>query len=291
MNRRPAGMLLVFLVIVGAVVVAGAGRRLAGSPVAMSFPAAPAEGDCMIDPLDGPTEFDRAQDRQVPQYGPCAGHQVLGEVVAVRTPAPRSLAGGWDERTGCRPEALTHAGLVSRNGTFGLAEPVPGDPVDWQYSIAAKTVWVSQIPWAPRASMWAVCVVMPLGWSMSTAPIAGVFRNGRLPDVYGTCWMSRDVDAGMRVINCLLPHVAELIAIGRVGPATVTEDDIEASCARQAGLVMRRADPTAAGELAIHVVPDTAILSARTWNLTCYITRQLMSSLIGIGSMPVRFAG
>jgi len=296
MNRRPAGVVLVVLAIVGAVAVAGPGRRLGGTPVAaVALAAAPAPGDCLIDPLDPLTEFPTDVTRQIPQFGSCPGHQALGEVVAVRTPLPAGLAGGWDEKTGCRTELLTHAGLVERNGTFGLAEPVPGDPVDWQYSIAGRTVWITQIPWAPRSSSWAVCVVMPLGRSLSTQPIAGVFRGGRLPDVYGTCWMSRDVDAALRVINCLLPHVAELIAIGRVDPAVVTEDEVRASCAGQARLVMGRPDPTAGGLLAIRVVPDTPVLSARTRNLTCYLTaaddRELMGSLIGLGSKPVRFAG
>lgn len=274
---------------------AGPGRRASGIATAVAFGNAPVQGDCLIDPLDPHTEFPAGASRQVPQYGSCLGHRVLGEVVAVRTPAPPGLTSGWDERTGCRQELLTHAGLVERNGSFGLVAPVPGDPVDWQYSIAGKTVWVTQIPWAPRASAWAVCVVMPLGWSMSTHPIAGVFRGGRLPDVYSTCWMSRDVDAGMRMINCTLPHVAELIAIGRVDPLEVTEDAILASCTGQARLVLGRSDPTAAGQLAIHVVPDTAVLSTRTRNVTCFVTaagdREVIGSLIGLGSTPVRFAG
>jgi hypothetical protein len=296
MNRRPAGVGLVLLAIVGAVVVAGPGRRLGGTAVAaVALTSAPALGDCLIDPLDPLTEFPTDRTRQVPQYGPCADHEILGEVVAVRTPAPAGLTSGWDEKTGCRTEMLAQAGLVERNGTFGLAEPVPGDPVDWQYSIAGRTVWVTQIPWAPRASAWATCVVMPLGWAISTQPIAGVFRGGRLPDEYGTCWMSRDVDASMRMINCALPHVAELIAVGHVNPLAVTEDEILASCTRQAGLVMDRPDPTAGGLLAVRVVPDTPVLSARTRNVTCFLTtaddRELMGSLIGLGSKPVRFAG
>lgn len=295
MNRRPAGVVLVLLAIVGAVLVAGPGRRVAGTAATIDLPAAPAQGDCLIDPLDPHSGFPTDLARRVPRYGPCSGHQVVGEVVAVRRPVPAGLAGGWDERTGCRRELLTHAGLVERNGSFGLAATPPGDPIDWQYSIAAKTVWVTQIPWAPPASSWAVCIVMPLGRSGSTPPIAGVFRGGRLPDAYSTCWMSRDVDAGMRLIGCLQPHVAELIAIGRVDPSAVTEDEIRASCAGQARLVMDRSDPTAGGILTINVDPDTTVLSARTRNLTCYLTaaddRELVGSLIGLGSTPVRFAG
>ncbi|HEY7814789.1 MAG TPA: hypothetical protein VIC62_16200 [Nakamurella sp.] len=296
MNRRLAGLLIVLLTIVGVAVAAAPSERLPGIATAVEFPNAPAVGDCLIDPLDGATRFPFERDRPVPQYGSCAGHLTLGEVVTVQSPAPTDLAVGLDEHIGCRGVALTYAGLVERNGSFGMPDPGPGGPVNWQYSIAADTGWIGQIPWSPKASEWAVCVVRPIGLFQNVGTLAGSFTGGLLPYEYSTCWMSRDVTAAMRTINCSFPHVAELIAIGRVDDAAATDwERIVDSCTEQARLVERRKDPTADGLLAVHVLPDGSNPAGRDRNLTCFVTaaddRMLMGSLIGLAADQVRFAG
>jgi len=296
MNRRVAGLMVVLLTIVGVVVVQAPSRLLGGQPTAVRFPGTPAVGDCLIDPTDGATPFPLDLYRQVPQFGTCADHRTLAEVVAVRSPAPDDLAPGWDGSTGCRTEALIRAGLVRRDGSFGLADQVPDDAVSWQYSIAADTAWIGQIPWSPRASAWAACVVRPIGLNTDVGSIAGSFAGGVLPDEFGTCWKSRDVDAAMRIINCTLPHAAELIALGKVADApNIAWEHILSSCTQQAGRVMRRDDPTAGGLLSVHVVPNGTNSAGQARDLVCFITadddRRLMGSIVGLGTEQVRFAG
>ncbi len=296
MNRRLAGLLVVLLTVVGVAVAQAPGRRLAGAAVAAEFPVAPSAGDCLIDPLDHRTRFPFERDRQVPQWGTCEGHMTLGEVVAIRSPAPADLSDGLDERVGCRPEALGYAGLVPRDGRFGTVDQVPDDPISWEYSIAAHTGWIAQVPWSARASAWAACVVTPIDGNSSVGSLAGSFAGGRLPDEYGTCWKSPQVDASIQTISCSLPHAAELVAIGKVDdPATLSSERIVSSCVDQARLVMHRDDPTMGGLLAVRVAPDGSVFSPRTRNVTCFLTaadhRMLMGSAIGLGAGEVRFAG
>jgi hypothetical protein len=296
MSRRLAGMLMVLLTIVGVAVAAAPHHGLSGVATAVEFPGPPAVGDCLIDPLDEATRFPYERDRPVPQYGACAGHLTLGEVAAIQSPAPTDLAVGLDEHVGCRGVALTYAGLVERDSSFGIPGSDPGDPVSWQYSIAAETGWIGQIPWSPSASEWAACVVRPIGQFQNVGTLSGSFTGGVLPTEYGTCWMSPDVTAAMRMINCSFPHAAELIAIGRVDDAGATGwDRVVESCTEQARLVMRRTDPTADGLLAIRVLPDGSYPAGRDRNVTCFVTaadaRMLMGSLIGLAADQVRFAG
>jgi hypothetical protein len=296
MTRRLAGLLVVLFTIVGVAAAATPGDRLPGTAAAVEFPGPPSAGDCLIDPLDGATRFPFERDRQVPQYGPCAGHMTLGEVIAVRSPAPANLGPGLDESVGCRAETLTYAGLVSRADRFGLDGQVPGDPVSWEYSIPATTGWIGQVPWSPRASAWAACVASPMGHERSVNSLAGAFSGGLLPDEYGTCWKSREVDTSMRMVNCALPHAAELVSIGRIVDAmAVPWSRLVDSCTDQARRVMHRDDPTVGGLLTMQVEPDGAIVSARTRNLTCFVTaaddRFLMGSVIGMRHAQLRFAG
>lgn len=296
MDRRPAGAVLVLLAIVGVTVAAVLpGRRVPGTPVLTAFPSPPVVGDCLIDPLDPTTAFPVERARQVPQYGPCAGHLTLGEVVEVRVPAPKGLIAGLDERAGCRRETLLRSGLRERDGAFQIPGGNAEEPVTWQYSIAASTGWIGQIPWSPGASGWAACIARPIGLYRSVGSLTGSFSGGVLPSEYGTCWKSKDVSAAIRTINCTLPHAAELIALGRaVDPGGVSWDQAISSCNDQARLTMNRADPTADGTLTVTVDGSGAGSSDPVTDLTCFVTaaddRRLVGSLVGRGSAPPRFA-
>jgi hypothetical protein len=294
-DRRLAGAVLVLLAIVGVTVAAVLpGRRMPGTAVMTAFPPPPTVGDCLIDPLDPITPFPAERQRQVPQYGPCAGHLTLGEVVEVHLPAPKGLVAGLDERAGCRRETLLRSGLREHAGAFQIPGGNDDEPVTWQYSIAAVTGWIGQIPWSPAASAWAACIARPIGLDRSVDSLTGSFSGGILPNEYGTCWKSKDVSAAMRTINCTLPHAAELIALGTaVDPGGVSWDRASSSCTDQARLTMNRADPTAGGTLRVTVDGSGAGSSDPVTDLTCFVTaaddRRLIGSLVGRGFAPPRF--
>ncbi len=301
MSRRLAGLMVVLVAIVGVAATQAPARLLDGRAGAILFPGPPAVGDCLIDPLDEGSRVPAEMTRQVPQFGSCAGRHTIGEVVSVRSPAPAGLTAGLDDSTGCRTQALIRAGLVWHDGSFGIAGTVsghgaaPGDPVSWQYSIAATTAWIGQIPWSPAASAWAACIVRPIGPSRDAASIAGSFAGGVLPSEYGTCWASTKVDAAMRMVNCALPHAAELIALGSVdGAPGEPWDDVVSSCVDQAGRAMRRDDPTVGGLLDVDLAPDRPYPTARARDVTCYVAaaghRRLVGSVVGLGAAHLRFA-
>ena len=292
MDRRTAGVVLVLLAIVGVVVIAlTPGRRLTGSPTAASFPAAPAAGDCLLDPTDPDNR--PAGSRRIPVFGPCSGHTTLGEVVAVRIASGGSV--GPVEPRGCRTEALHRAGLQGSTTFRPVGAPAVG-PVDWTYSIDVATGWILQVPELPTASTWAACVATPADGRLGAGTLAGAFAGGSLPGDYGTCWQSSDVDTAMRMVNCNLPHVSELIAFGSVPDGTaVSSDTVTSSCAAQARRVLRRDDPAAGGLLQVAVRPNDAVPADRPSDLTCYLTatggHRIIGSLIGLGDAPVRYVG
>lgn len=301
MDRRLAGVLIVVLAVLAVTVAAVTpGRRLAGTATPMALPAMPSVGECLIDPTDSRRPA-RTDGRQPPQFGSCTDDLAIGEVVAVRV-------GSLDRRgvvdpTGCRPAALARAGLQDTDGAYRpVGSAWAGDPVRWSYSIDVITNWLPQIPWLPSGSAWAACVATPTDGRLGGGFLWGAFSGGTLPGDYGTCWQSRDVDAGMQVVNCNLPHVAELVALGTIADgSSVSANAVASSCAKQAARVLDRNDPTAGGLLEPTVRPTiTGVANQsvdhQTVDLVCFLTttnddRRLVGSLVGLGSAPPRFAG
>lgn len=299
MDRRLAGLMLVLLTIVGVTVTAAPDHRLAGTAVIAPFPPPPATTACLLgstDDVPGEAPAARSPNPTSPQFGSCTDPRAIGEVVSVRR-GTGAVAQAM-RSTDCRAEVLEHAGLVPRDGGFVLPDEPASGIVHWQYSVPVSSFWTSQIPWSPEASGWAACIARPTHASdpHRPTPLAGAFAGReRLPGDYGTCWQSTRVDTSMSMVTCDRPHVSELIAVGRIEDIrTVVWEQVLASCADQAARATRRTDPTAGGQLAVHVRPDGSVLTYRIRSLTCFVSsaddRLMLGSLIGGGPTPVRFA-
>lgn len=297
MDRRLAGALLVLLSFVAAAVISSvAGRGLAGSPTVADLPEPPAVGECL---LIGAQRHSTGLPSSVPAtsiYGPCgtAGAATIGEVVAVRalSGADRAATVSGD---GCRSSALTYAGLRPLGDAFAVPGAPPDDPIQWRYSVDVRTSWVTQLPTQPGASSWAACVVRPNTSSPGVGRLAAAFDGGTLPGGYGTCWQSSDLSAASQMVDCREPHLAELIALGRaVGDELLDPDEVRRSCAAQAAIVLRRADPTVGGALAVRVHPEHRASSRVRSNPACFVTtaddRLIVGSLVGLGPAPISYA-
>jgi len=294
MSRRLAGALLVLLSIVGVTVAASVpGRRLAGIPTSVEFPGPPAVGDCLI---AGPVDDGRwvgGTNTSLLRFGPCTGSGA-GEVVAVRTVTPADRSSRPGQSTGCRDEALSYAGLSVRDGSVVVPGAPSNDPVAWTYSVDLRASWLFQVPSLPSASTWVACIAQPGGTRLGVGTLANAFDGGALPGVYGTCWQSDEVSAAMQMVNCNAPHVAELVALGRVGQTSaVDRGQIISSCSEQAKIVLRRSDPTVDGALTVDVRPDRTPNLRWPLEVTCFIAssdqRKIIGSVVGLGAKQVRF--
>ncbi len=300
MGRRVAGALLVLLTLVGVAVVSSAtGIRLAGTPIAVALPGPPAVGDCVLAGSTGPVAVTGSTSSPGQSFGPCSTAGVgviagsLGEVVAVRTATrDRSVS---TSPADCRPSALEYAGLRPSGDAWTVPGAPVDDPIRWTYSVDVETTWVMQVPSRPEASSWAACVARPAAAVAGPGRLVNAFGGGALPGAYGTCWQSDDLSAGVQMVDCDEPHVAELIALGRtVGSLPVDADRARQSCVGQAAIVLRRADPTVDGTLSIRLHPARARNGRLELSPACFITaaddRRIVGSLVGLGPAPVKFS-
>lgn len=284
-----AGALLVLLSFIGAAVMSSvAGPGVAGTPQAVELPGPPAVGDCLLaDP--------HRDSATVPRFGPCraGGMGSLGEVVAIRT---LNGAERTAESTDCRSSALTYAGLRPEGDAFAVPGAPVDDPIQWRYSVDVRTTWITQITAQPGAGSWAACVARPNAGASGPGRLADAFGGGALPGAYGTCWQSDDLSAAALMVDCDEPHVAELIALGRaVSDGPIDPAEVRSSCLAQAAIVLRRADPTVGGTLAIRIDPDDLSTIRVRSNPACFVTatdgRLIVGSLVGLGSGTVTWAG
>jgi hypothetical protein len=287
MDRRLIGALLVVAVVAVAVVVpARDGLRIAGRAVTIDLPADPGVGDCLL---------------VTASFGPCAGRQVLGEVVSIVTatsdPYDRPVR-AESSGTDCRAAALTYAGLTAIDGRYVPRHYQQPDPVNWKFSINVRTSWV--LPTALQRAAgrtWAACIVEPAEGSSYVGGLTEAYSGGRLPDAYGVCWSSREVGVAMHKVNCAEPHLAELLAIGNVARDDVNPTEISGSCQSLAAEVMGRPDPTADGGLTVLIDPDAADSfrwTREAMGVVCYVVptaHSLTGSLVGLGDRPVPYSG
>lgn len=311
---------MVAVVAAAIVVPARDGLRVVGTPSMSALPADPMIGDCLLEPTadfwadarralsaDSPQEPAAAHPSEhknvlAPVFGTCDQRQVAGEVVAIISAAgdpqtrEREIAGsGLD----CRASALEYAGLVRLPDRYSVVGEPSDNPVTWQLSIDLRGSWVLPSPLLQAAGRtWAACVVAPTTAQPYVGSIAGAFRDGQLPAPFGTCWDRPESSAGNRSLACDQPHKAELISTGTVPiRSETTSAEIRRSCEELAGLVMRRADPTAAGGITVHISPDLAdsvVRRAPNLDVVCFVSpteHSIAGSVIGIGDRPVPYAG
>jgi len=287
MDRRLIGALLVVAVVAVAIVVpARDGLRVAGRATAIDLPADPGIGDCLLVNAS---------------FGPCTGQPALGEVVSIVTASGRDqdrLLRADSSGTNCRAAALTYAGLTAVDGRYVPRDHLQPDPVNWKFSINLRTSWV--LPTAQQRAAgrtWAACVVGPGDGGSYAGGLADAYSGGRLPDVYGVCWNSREVSVAIKKVDCAEPHLAELIAIGNVAQHDVTPTQISGSCRQLAAQVLGRPDPTADGGLAVLIDPDAT--DSLRWTreamgVVCYLVpnaHSLTGTLVGLADRPVPYSG
>ena len=227
---------------------------------------------------------------------------MFGEVVAITR-----ATGGVDIRrlraetsgTDCRAAALTYAGLTAINGRYVPRGYLAPDPVTWTFSITIRTHWVSpSLPGQSSGSTWAACVVGPADGSSYVGVLAGAYSGGRLPEAFGVCWNLREVSVAIQKVDCRQPHLAELIAMGKIAERDgVTPSDTNSSCLSLAVDVMGRTDPTADGGLTVLIDPDATDSIRWTTEATgvvCYIvpkTHSLDGTVVGLRDRPVPYSG
>ena len=187
--------------------------------------------------------------------------------------------------------ALRYAGLVRTEAGYVLPGQRTTDPVSWSFSINLRSGWM--MPSAPLRAVgqtWAACVVASPVTDQYLGRVATAYGGGRLPDEFGTCWNSRDVSAGVTPVDCGSPHLSELIAVGTVRDrATATTASVISSCRNLAASVIGRSDPTASGNLAVHISPrsiESSQPAANPLTTVCYVVptgHSLTGTLVGLG--------
>ena len=317
MDRRLVGALLVAVVLVAAISVpAWDGLRIAGRGVAIELPADPKVGDCVFDASAGvATAVLQQLPSSVPAVvtvnqsvsglpviaGPCNGQAVVGEVVAMIS-LPSLEPGGpttreHDVTQQCRAATLRYAGLEQVGDRFTLADRPASDPVTWNLSMHIQNSMLrpsSLLRSAGRS--WSACVASPPGSTRYRGSIANAYREGQLPNEFGTCWDSRDVTTAMRSVVCADSHVAELVSMGTVHDRSATTPaDIRDSCVRLAAKVIGRTDPSAGGQLVVRVSPDPGEPNRYTTpslDIVCYLMpsdHSLTGTLVGLRDQPIPF--
>jgi hypothetical protein len=302
MDRRLVGVAVLVLAIVAVAVVPNLqGRRVAGTSVAVVFAAPPQVGDCALPPL--PEAEDGAWIQQVRvtdlRFGPCSG-DIAGEVVGLRDFDPNwPDADTFRGRGPCFRETAGYAGLSVNRRSSTLPE-VPFDGVvSWTPTIGTRALLIMPGTRERNAgATWAGCLAVPTEGGKYQGSLRAAHTSGRMPDVFGLCWDSVDLDESMNLLACNEPHPAELLATGWVrNRQLVTSDKIAASCTDIAGRIMHTSDPTRGGALAIILDPvsrDGAAVPNAPLSVSCFVSSagptQLVGTLIGIGERPIPFA-
>ena len=302
MDRRLAGVVVLVVALVAVMVVPTlAGRRTAGSAVAVALPNPPQVGDCLLVPITqslAPGGWPRDITYSEQSFGGCNG-QRAGEIVAVWD-TPAAADEGARSRTGgpCYRQAAAFAGLV-RSGRSTI---LPGGAADAQVS------WKPTIGFAPyrivpgeveqnAGRSWTACLAVPHAQATYRGSLRDAYTTGDMADAFALCWSGHDLDAGATVLPCDQPHPTELLATGWIRDrSTVSWPDLNASCVDLAASIMHTVDATRQGALSIVVDPfrlDGASTPDAPLSVNCFVTsagtQQLTGTVIGLGARPIPF--
>ncbi len=305
MDRRLVGVLVLLLAgVLVTVVPAMTGRRVAGSAVAMSFPGPPQPGDCVVARPPRSNTYDNARQIVTTElaFGPCTG-TVMGEVSSAVDDDP-SAPGAQDAVGRCFNDPTSFAGDPLTEGP-GEQPIVPGGPLQWSAGAAADAELIVPGPVERSAGRhWSACLLSPYAFDPGPAPgyrglLQDAFRTGRLPDAYGSCWASDDLDSAPQILPCDQPHPAELLASGWIQDRSlISRPDIDAGCVKVAQRIMRTDDPTRGGALTVVLDPvrlDGSSKPDDPLSVGCFITAsgsaRLSGSVIGIAGGPLPLTG
>jgi len=278
-----------------------AGRRTAGSAVAIVLPDPPQVGDCLLAPISQSPAPD-AWPREIPyapaSFGSCGG-PIAGEIVAVWD-NPAEADEGARSRLGgpCYRQAADFAGLV-RSGRNTV---VPGGAVDprvvWRPTIGftAYRIVPGRVEQNAGRS-WTACLAVPKTESTYRGSLRNAYTTGAMADAFALCWSGNDLNSIAAVLPCDQPHPTELLASGWIrDPSSLSRPDLDASCIELAAGIMHTVDATRAGALSIVVdpfAPDATSRSDAPQRVNCVVTsadaQQLTGTLIGLGARPIPF--
>jgi hypothetical protein len=300
MDRRLAGALVLVAALVAVLVMPSlAGRRVAGAPLASTFPDPPMVGTCLLDPVpEESVNFGVPPEIAVTaaSFGPCEG-SIGGEVVATwaelsaAEQAPSSRLGGP-----CYLQAASFAGLEPSGRSTDLPGAPSGGPAIWKPSIGMDAFLV--VPGVREQNAgrtWRACLAVPVARTSYQGTLRAAFTTGDMPDEFGLCWQGVDLDLLPKLVPCDEPHPAELLATGFIRDRLQAPTEvIESSCVQIAARVMHTDDPTRGGVL--RVVADrhsggSASRDDSPLTIGCFVTttgeQELSGTVIGLGDDPV----
>jgi len=302
MDRRLAGVVVLVLALVAVMAVPSlAGRRTAGSAIAIALPDPPQVGDCLLAPItqsSAPHGWPREIPYAASDFGDCGG-QIAGEIVAVWGSQAEADEGSRSRLGGpCYRQAANFAGLV-RSGRSTI---VPGGPV------YAQVAWKPTIGFVPyrivpsqveqnAGRSWTACLAVPRAQSTYRGTLRDSYTTGSMDDAFGLCWSVDDLDEAATALPCDQPHPTELLATGWImDRSTMSWPGLNASCLALAASIMHTVDATRAGALSIVVDPvrmDGAQRPDTPLSVNCFVTsagpQQLTGTVIGLGARPIPF--
>ena len=234
MTHRQQGLVVLGLAVVLVAVVAGLRPNLVtGSAQAVPVPGPPVVGDCVLDPLGPPEEFDvtAASGGTVPVYPaqqirPCTGTR-YGEIAAV-IPAPKPTVVKLGETGGrylddpnqdsCFPAVMQYVGMTT--------QPILRF---WQTFLQITIALSRPFPRQQAAGQrWAACIVtLSPSDPLSPTPrygssIRNALHTGRQRDQLGNCTAALGWNSGITSSSCSRPHALEILAFGDSGAHPVT---------------------------------------------------------------------
>lgn len=300
-DRRWFGVVVVVGVLLAAVVGANPlTRRVAGDPAPVTVSGAPSIGDCVtsLPTAERGADLDGTIDYPSAEYGPC-NNPIVGEVSSVdQAIAPaRQITGAeyWPLSAQCALDAIGYTGSIPPVVNQGGGRP----GILWTPSLSFDYLPVG--PSAVQRALgqhWSACVVGAVDATPYLGQLHQVLTGGVLPAVFGSCWPSAYLRSANQ-IPCDQPHPVELLGTTVLGGTSISTADVMAACVVYAGRVLRTADPTRQGVIALDVAgfdrvfeiqpTDDTNLAGR--DVSCYAKAPTGSrfngTLVGIGDGPL----
>lgn len=305
MDRRVAGLLLLVVALVAALVVPNiAGKQVRGAALAEVISAPPAVGSCIgaiapttsaPGPSNSPNADGAGSARALPvaTVVPCRG-AVIGEIISV-TPTSTSTVSTLGEYDAANPSCRSKV-----EGYLGTLATTEIRGVQW-----SKSIYVNAVSVGPDAHdraagrTWTACVLSAVNQTYpATTSLKSSWTADTLPSVFGLCWAAAVVQRGTPTA-CTSPHTTQQLGYGLVASASdsgtsivsaADPDQVVAGCRQLAATVMKVTDPTRGGALSIKVVSARSGAPYVQCAVAVVGSRKLNGSLIGLGTRALPLA-
>ncbi len=254
MSRRGLGFVTAFTLLVTAIVVTVAARRVVGRPVAASIPGPPSVGDCLVDDTVVSWLYNENPAYSSRRFRPCSGSR-YGEVVAVvdDSRSPTQVAAASLAKTHPRGMLRTddpvyracHAALGPYLGLplgphgdgedaldgwtyVGSAVPAPAGPDEVQK--AAGQHWVACVAAGADPGQETGTVYLQAAQYERSARLS--YATGSPPAPFALCSPENILPGILQPVNCSTAHAVEIFGETRTLGKDVTQAQLSASCAR-----------------------------------------------------------